>query len=231
MINTNQSTREGLLSGVGIWQWRLHEFKEKQSFEGFDDLISKIVQYLSAQEDKRKFRVYPVQNEFWDNEPVIFETEIYNDIYEKIYGQKIDLSVKNENDSTFSYSYITSPGSTRFRIGGLNPGVYGYTAVSNLDGENKSVSGMFSVRKMQMETITLTANHQLLKEISRRSGGQYYEDNQLDMLIDEMDQNDVQSMIVSSENYLAIINMKWIFFLLMLLISLEWGFRKYLGGY
>jgi hypothetical protein len=175
--------------------------------------------------------VYPVKNEFWDNEPVIFETEVYNEIYEKIYGQKIDLTIKHENDSAQSYSYVISPANTRFRISGLEPGVYQYTARSRINGEESQVSGMFSVRKMQIETTTLTANHQLLKELSRRTGGKYYGIPQLNQLEQELQQKEIKSMIISSENYLAIINMKWIFFVLLLLLTLEWGFRKYLGGY
>lgn len=231
LINKNQNIKEAVMTGTGIWQWRLHEFMENEVFEGFDELIGKIVQYLSAKEDKRKFRVYPVKNEFWDNEPVIFEAEIYNDIYEKIYGQKIDLSIKNENDSTQSYSFVISPANSRFRISGLDPGVYQYAAESKINGEINRVSGMFSVRKMQIETTTLTANHQLLKELSRRTGGQYFDFSQLSTLEDEIRQTEIKSMIISSENYLAIINMKWIFFMLLALFTLEWSFRKYLGGY
>ena len=231
LLNKNQNIKEAVLTGAGIWQWRLHEFMENQVFDGFDDLISKVVQYLSAKEDKRKFRVYPVKNEFWDNEPVIFETEVYNEIYEKIYGQKIDLTIKHENDSSQSYSYVISPANSRFRISGLDPGVYQYTARSMINGQESQVSGMFSVRKMQIETTTLTANHQLLKELSRRTGGQYYEFSQLNQLEEDIRQTEVKSMIISSENYLAIINMKWIFFVLLVLFTVEWGFRKYLGGY
>ncbi len=231
LINKNQNIKEAVLTGTGIWQWRLHEYMENEVFDGFDDLISKIVQYLSAKEDKRKFRVYPVKNDFWDNEPVIFETEIYNDIYEKIYGQKIDLAIKNENDSSQSYSYVISPANTRFRISGLEPGVYQYSAKANVNGENNLVTGMFSVQKMQIETSTLTANHQLLKELSRRTGGQYYDLSELNKLEKDIRQTEIKSMIISSENYLAIINMKWIFFVLLALFTLEWGFRKYLGGY
>jgi len=53
----------------------------------------------------------------------------------------------------------------------------------------------------------------------------------LDNLNDELAKRDTVSMIVSSENFLAIINMKWIFFIILALFTLEWGFRKYLGGY
>ncbi|MBR9997719.1 MAG: VWA domain-containing protein, partial [Cyclobacteriaceae bacterium] len=231
MLNKNQSIKEAILTGTGVWQWRLNEYMENESFDGFDDLISKIVQYLSSKEDKRKFRVYPVKNEFWDNEPVIFETEIYNDIFEKIHGQKIDLTIRDENDSSQSYSYVISPANTRFRISGLQPGVYRYTARSNVNGENVSATGMFSIKKMQVELTNITADHQLLKELSRRSGGQYFDYSRISELRERIQGSDVNSMIISSENYLAIINMKWIFFVLLLLFTIEWGFRKYLGGY
>jgi hypothetical protein len=231
LLNKTQGIKEAVLTGTGIWQWRLHEFMENESFAGFDDLISKIVQYLSAKEDKRKFRVYPVQNEFWDNEPVIFETEIYNDIYEKIYGQKIDLTIKDENDSTLSYSYVISPANSRYRISGLHPGVYNYSARSNVNGEILTASGMFSVKKMQIELTSITADHQLMKELSRRSGGEFFAYPRTAELRESIQASDVTPLILSSENYLAIINMKWIFFLLLVLFTIEWGSRKYLGGY
>jgi len=230
-INKNQTLKEAVLAGEGTWQWRLNEYMENFEFNGFDGLFGKIIQYLSAKEDKRKFRVYPVNNEQWDNEPVVFETEIYNDIYEKIYGQRIDLIIRNENDSSFEYSYIISPANSRFRISGLDPGVYQYTAKSVINGENAEVNGMFSVKKMQIETTTLTANHNLLKELARQSGGQFYAREQMDNLQTEIKNTDIKSMIVSSENYLAIINLKWLFFLILMIITIEWGVRKYLGGY
>jgi hypothetical protein len=231
MLNRNQAFKEAVLTGTGIWQWRLNDYMENETFSGFDDLISKIVQYLSAKEDKRKFRVYPVKNEFRDNEPVIFETEIYNDLYEKIYGQKIDLTVRDENDSSRSYSYVISPANSRFRISGLQPGVHNYSARTNVDGEIRAASGMFSVKKMQIELTSVTADHRLLKELSRRSGGRFFDYSRIDELDDTIQESDVTPMILSSENYLAIINMKWIFFVLLALFTLEWGSRKYLGGY
>jgi hypothetical protein len=231
MLNRNQGIKEAILTGTGIWQWRLHEFQETESFQGFDDLISKIVQYLSAKEDKRKFRVYPVKNEFWDTEPAVFETEIYNDIYEKIYGQKIDLSIRDEQDSTQSYSYVISPANSRYRISGLQPGVYSYSARTNVNGEIRTANGMFSVKKMQIELTSVTADHQLLRELSRRSGGAYYDFSRISEMGENITSSDLDPMILSSESYLAIINMKWIFFVLLVLFTLEWGFRKYLGGY
>ncbi|MFT7158757.1 MAG: hypothetical protein ACI8Q1_003791, partial [Parvicella sp.] len=35
----------------------------------------------------------------------------------------------------------------------------------------------------------------------------------------------------SNEDFLAIINLKWLFFFLLALLSIEWFSRKYSGGY
>ncbi len=231
ILNSNQAQKEAVFTGEGLWQWRLHDFKINQEFSAFDDLISKVIQYLSAREDKRKFRVYPVNTENAENEPVQFETEIYNDIYENIYGNKIDLSITGENDSTLEYSYVTSPGNSTFRVSNLKSGVYHYAASTQLNGEMAEVRGMFSVKEMQLESVSLTADHGLLKELARRSGGQYYTVENLPELQQELLEEEQQSIITSSERYLSIINLKWLFFLILILLTVEWGFRKYLGGY
>ncbi len=231
VISKNQARKEAVLTGEGLWQWRLHEFSQTQDFEGFDDLFGKVIQYLNAKEDKRKFRVYPVKNENRENEPVIFETEIYNDIYEEVYGHKIELTILSESDSTRNFTYVTSPANTRFRVSGLNPGVYRYQASSKIEGELRQAEGMFSVEKMQLETITLTANHNLLNQLADRTGGEFYRWSDTNQLMEDLGEPEDKSMIISSEKYLAIINMKWLFFFILLLITLEWGFRKYLGGY
>ena len=42
---------------------------------------------------KSRFKVYPLTTEFNVNEPVILETEVYNEIYEETYGHAIELTV------------------------------------------------------------------------------------------------------------------------------------------
>jgi hypothetical protein len=231
IINKNQTNKEAVLVGEGLWKWRLNEYLISGSFVGIDNLFNKIIQYLSAKEDRRKFKVYPLHPENWDNEPVVFENEIYNDIYEKIFDQKIDLTLKDEENNIYEYSYIISQANSQFRISGLAPGVYNYTAKTNLDGEIKTNSGMFSIKKLLVEISNLKADFNMLRELSRRSSGKFYTTSDMNAVVSDLESSEIRSLIYSSENYLAIINIKWIFFLILILISLEWGIRKYLGGY
>ena len=231
IINKNPNIKEALLAGEGLWKWRLNEYLFTKEFTGVDNLLNKIVQYLSAKEDRRKFRVYPTRTENWDNEPVIFETEIYNDVYEKIYDQKIDLTLKDEENNEYDYSYIISQANSQFRISGLKPGVYSYSAGTIHDGKTVTNEGMFAIKKLLVEISNLKADFSLLKELSRRSSGKSYTTSDMNILSQDIELSDPRSLIYSSENYLAIINLKWIFFLILFLISLEWAARKYLGGY
>lgn len=230
-IRNEDEKKMGVLAGEGFWQWRLQEFANNENHESFDNLISKVVQYLSSKEDKRKFKVYPINNEIYDTESVVFETEIYNNIYERVYNQEIDLTITGENNFRQKYTYNISPNSSRYTVTGLDQGIYKYYATTDLDGKKESSAGEFTVKALQIEDLNLTANHQLLRALSIQNGGKFYHPGELDALSNELTNQKVQGIIHSSEAYLPIINLPWVFLLLVTLVSIEWFTRKYNGGY
>lgn len=220
-----------VMLGEGLWNWRVQEFARTQQREVFDEMLTKIVQYLSAKEDKRRFKVYPVKNEFLNSETIVFETEVYNEIYEPTYGHKIDLQLTNDQNRTSSYTYITSEQNSSYRISGLNDGIYKFTASAIIDGVRETVNGAFSVRDLQIETTNLTADHQLMQTIASRNSGDFYLKNQIENLKADLLAEEQKYKIYSSESYLAIINLKWAFFILILFVSIEWFLRKFHGSY
>lgn len=230
-LNESAGQKTGIIAGEGIWQWRLEEYARNESHEAFDELISKVVQYLSTQEDKRRLRVYPVRNEFYDFERVVFEAEVYNKIYERIYGQKINLRLKDEKGKVRDYSFTTAKGNSRFEISGLPKGVYQYQASAKVDGKTEQVSGEFSIRDLQLEALNATANHQLLRQLAQNTKGKFFEGKAIEALAKELIENPKPKLIHSREDVSELINLKWIFFLLMALLSVEWFLRKYRGSY
>jgi hypothetical protein len=214
-----------------MWRWRLHEFSRTEKSIGFDELIGKLLQFLTSEEDKRKFRSYPVFQQFHDTEPVIFESQVYNDIYEPVYGNTVSLELTSEQGVKQRYSYTISPGNTRYPIGGLQEGVYRYSSSAEINGVRETVSGQFLVVAQQLELQNLTADFDLLRKLSRQTGGMFVTMNQWDQLQTTLSQDEAKSIIRTTERYDSVINLKWIFFLLLLLISAEWFLRKYFGSY
>lgn len=230
-VSTKASGKSAIMIGEGLWRWRLQEYANTDSHEVFDDLILKLVQYLSTKEDRRKFRVYPGKNTFTENERVVFETELYNDVFELIYGNKIALKITNEQGETSSFTYVNNENNNQYSIGNLDQGVYQYTASTSIDNETLTSSGEFTIEPLQLEMINYTANHDLLRTIASNSEGSFYLPSQIDQLKDDLATKNVKGILYAQEDFLPIINLPWVFFLLLTLVSTEWFVRKYHSSY
>lgn len=219
------------LLGHEFWRWRLTEFSERESTEYFDDVLGKLIQYLSTTDDKRRFKSFAIQNEFAEGTPVVIESQVYNELFELIYGNKINLQVRDEQGKQTIYSYITSPGNSRYRIGGLKEGVYQFKASTVINGKTEEVTSQFVVKSQNIESQNLTADHVLLRKLAQNTGGKFYKSDQLNQLTQDLSSKEAVSIIHSDESFNPLINLKLVFFLLLTLISMEWFVRKFMGGY
>jgi hypothetical protein len=231
LVNEDNGRKTAIFIGEGIWRWRLHEYARTENHKIFDELVTKLVQFLASKEDKRKFRVYPLKNEYYDTEQVVFETEAYNDIFERIYGHEVELEITDEQNEKRSFSYVTNQNNTRYRISGLEQGVYKYSASTEINREKLTSEGEFTIQQLQIESTNLMANYDLLRSLARQTNGNFYQAHQLQMLEEDLMNRELQGLIHSSEEFLPIINMSWIFFLLLALISVEWFTRRYFNSY
>lgn len=229
-VDIQDDQKIAVMMGEGLWRWRLHEYSRNESTEAFDEVFGKLLQYLSTTDDRRKFRSYPIQQQFSDTEQVIFETQVYNDIFEPVYGNTIEIDLTDEAGKRTNYRYTTSIGNTRYSIGGLPDGVYRYRASTTIK-EKEEVRGEFLVVKQEIELQNLTADFNLLRKLSAQTGGEFYNQKDFNALKNVLLQKQAIASIHTEEKYDTLINLKWIFFFLLVLISTEWFLRKYLGGY
>ena len=220
-----------VMLGEGIWRWRLNEFDRTENTLYFDEVFGKLIQFLSTTEDKSKFRSYPVRQEFSDTEPVVFESQVYNDIFEPVYGNSVEIDLTREDGQQSNYSYVISPGNTRYQIGGLKEGVYRYRSKTVLNGKPEEVWGEFAVVERQAELQNLTADFDLLRKLSQNTGGHFYPASRVAQLKSDLQKTEATSVIHTEETYDSLINLKWVFWLLLILISTEWGLRKFYGSY
>ena len=230
-INSNKTSKYAVLAGEGLWRWRLEEYDLTDKQEVLDDFFLKIIQFLSSKEDTRKLRVFTTDNEYLSYEKVVFEAESYNDVFEKIYNTKVNLSITNEAGQTLPYNFVIAQGSSRFEVSGLPKGVYRYKASANILGKLEIAVGEFTIKDLQLEALNTTADHQLLRELSAQTEGKFFNINQLENLEKELLSKRKPNKLTSTEEMLEIIHLRWLFFLIVLLASIEWVARKYLGSY
>ncbi len=230
-MDTQNERKTAVMLGEGFWQWRLEEYSKNENTNAFDEVFGKLIQYLSTTDDRNKFKSYPLQQQFSDTEAVVFESQVYNDIYEPVFGNRIDLEITDDAGKKYAYNYVISPGNARYQIGGLPEGIYKYTARTVMNAKTESVRGQFLVTAQQAELQNLTADFDLLRGLSAATGGRFYGMAETEKMQHDLTTAEARSVIHSEEKFDNLLNLKWFFFLLLALVTAEWFLRKFYGGY
>ncbi|QKG58838.1 VWA domain-containing protein [Hymenobacter sp. BRD128] len=225
------SPRAATLVAENTWQWRLEEaIAYDDRPEAYDRLISRTLQLLTQNANKKRLDVYPTQDVFGTQDDVTLSAETYNAVFERIYDQKITLtltdSARRERTITFANAADGSP----LHLGPLPAGLYRYQARASLGGQAQQASGELLVQNQPLEAQESKADHRLLAQLSRRSGGRLYYPSQLDKLAQDLVAKNFKPVLSSEEDLKDLINLKWLFFALLTLLAAEWALRKYQGG-
>ena len=138
------------------------------------------------------------------------------------------MEIKNEYGKEFDFQFSKVNQGYFLDIGILENGHYSF--VSKVVGTSVVKSGVFDVKKLQLEQMNLVANHGLLFKISELSNGKLFYRNEIDLLSEELNKSSKnQKLIHSKEKLTSLINIPLILLSLLLLISTEWFVRKYNG--
>ena len=232
IVNTNNDRKSAVLLGEGLWRWRLTDYAINENHAIFDAFISSLVQYLAVKEDKRLFRVYGPEMAM-ENEALVFKAELYNPSYEAINDVDVELIIRSEDGTEFPYFFSRTPEAYRLDIESFPAGNYTYEAFIDNGGERQRDAGSFGVKPFALEGARLQADHQTLNLLSENSGGELFYPENVGGLIQQLNegQNQLKPVSYSNEIFNTILNFRWIFFILLILLSAEWFIRKYLGGY
>ncbi|MCW8897416.1 MAG: hypothetical protein OQJ96_05550 [Flavobacteriales bacterium] len=223
--------KAAFISGEGLWRWRLNEFAKNNNHQAFDEIINKTVQFLSVKDNKDKFRVI-VDNQFNETQEIIFNAELYNNSYELVNTPEIKLELKNEAGVNYQFVFNKTGNSYVLNAGILPVGNYSYLTSTTFSGEQFVVKGQLQINPLLVELNNTVANHQLLQNVANKYNGKMVlppKINELEQLIKE--NTAISSVIYEETDIKEIIHIKWIFFLILVLIATEWFIRKRNGAY
>ena len=231
LFGEENDIKTGILAAEGLWRWRLFDYLQHQNHDIFEELIGKNFQYVTLKSDKRRFRVSVSKNIFNENEPIVLDAELYNESYELVNNPDVSLTIIDADGRDFNYTFNRTANAYTLSAGVLPVGSYRFKATVNYNGQALDFSGQFSVQPIQLELYETTADHGMLRNLSREYGGAIFYKNQFAELGNAILAKDIKPVIYSSTRTRSLINLKWIFFILMGLLSVEWFLRRYFGGY
>jgi hypothetical protein len=230
-INVNSEKKSAVFVGEGLWQWRLEEYALTENQVNIDELILKTLQLISLKEDKSKLRIYPISETFNVDESIQIAAETYNNLYEKIFDQNINVKINGEKGFAKTFNFQNSKDQSSFTLAKLPAGIYTYSATATILGKTETTNGQFVVSQNDTELSNSTADFSLLKTISAANNGKFLPAASVSNLVEVISKNNLTNKLSSSEELKDLVNIKWILALLLLLASLEWVARKYFGQY
>jgi hypothetical protein len=231
LFNQTPYKKIGIINGEGVWKWRMYDFKKNGNHNAFNEIVNKIVQYLSVKVDKSLFRVYG-KNNFKENGDIEFDAEVYNESYELVNESDVTLVITDNEGNRYPYTFNRTVRAYHLNAGSLPVGNYKYTARVNTNGKILTANGEFVISALNVETTNTIANHNLLYNLAVKRGGEMLFPSQIDELVSKIEsRDDIKTIVYTQLRYIEILNLPWLLALIIGLLSIEWFMRKRAGGY
>jgi hypothetical protein len=226
-----QDGRMAVLCGEGFWRWRLADQQRNGSQEISGRLVHKLVQYLAAKGDRKRFRVeHPALVNA--NEALVMTAEVYNQAYEQVADLPVEVVLRDEAGRDYPHAFNAMGAGYRMDAGRLAPGRYTWTARAALPGEPLSAKGEFTVRPLLLEQLSTVADHGLWRDIAARTGGTVHEPGDWEALAEQLKASGtLAARSFAQQRYTDLVALRWPFFILLLLLAAEWMLRRRSGAY
>ncbi len=231
LFNEQNGRKQAVLAGEGFWRWRLTDFNDHGNHNLSQEFVLNIVQYLSVKEGRSPFKFIAKSN-YKENESLIFDTQLYNQTEQLVNQPDVSVRIYNKAGKEFLFTMSKTDKAYTLNAGVFPVGNYRYKAEVKLGDNILSQQGEFSVSALQIETAMTVADHSLLHALSAQTGGSVFYPGQVDELIKKLKSNEnLKSISFMHKKLEDLLKEPWFFFLLIVLISMEWFIRKRAGSY
>ncbi len=215
--------KSGVLFGEDIWKWRLQDYRNNQTFENFDQFISKLILFLADVKNKDRLNID------------------YNPVYEGVGNAKVTATYFDETFVFDEKATLTLKLNTSKEIPMLLKGNYyeadlsnlqagDYTFLVSVNEQNIKKSGKFKILDFDVEQQFLSSNSNKLENLATTTLGKLFYPGEIDQLIVQLlEESKYLPIQKSSKKVVSLIDFRLLLVLIILSFALEWFIRKYNG--
>ncbi|WP_334057990.1 VWA domain-containing protein [Polaribacter sp. P097] len=224
----SNSIKKGFLLGEGIWKWRANSYLNTNSFEEFDSFVGNIIQYLASTKKRNRLEVN-VESIYPANSSIKIAAFYTDKNYRFDDRANLEIKVTNsESKEVTSIPFSLVKKSYQAEIENLASGDYFFEVI--VENQNIRKTGRFKVSEFEIEQQFTNANKDKLNILALNTGGQLYYPDEIEQLSKELMSNENYYTIQKSNKIeVNLINWKWLLFVSIALLSIEWFVRKYNG--
>jgi hypothetical protein len=217
-----------VLCGEGLWRWRLYEYKNTKQHLVVDECIRQTLNFLTANNNAKPFRT-ELPKYIWNNpEHVSINAFLYNANNEQINKPEANLVVKDSNGRSMNFSFERNGNAYRLDLGALAPGTYNYVATTIYEGKNLSDQGKFMVSTSTLEDQENGCNYPLMYALAAKNKGACFNTQNMLSVYDSIARNQgIKPLLNEQIEQTDLIDWKWLFAIILFMVTAEWLLRKY----
>ncbi len=220
--------RQSLLTGEGLWKWRMQTYRNTDDFSNFDEFVGNLIRYLTTTKNKARLNVD--YEKVYDGSSNVFIRATYFDeafLFEP--NAKINITVTNTTTNETSTTPMVLKNSYfEVDLTNLLPGEYSFKVT--VEKEPNIENGIFSISEFDMENQFVSSNVAKLNQLALGSGGETYYPSELDVLLQDLIANDAYVPTEKrTENVVSLIDFKILLAIIAFAFAAEWFIRKYNG--
>lgn len=228
--NKNQ-TPFGVIYGEGLWRWKLSDFMKNQSHDRFNELFTKTYAYLMVKREGTGLSVQ-FDKRFGKYDRIGVNANFYNASLEPITSPKIDLYLTGPKGKKYKRRFNVSQNHYNLELGNLPPGSYEWKASTLHEKKKYQKQGTFVIENISLEQSSNVANHGVLKQLAKNSGGKFRKLDQANQMLNEIEnRSDITSIERMTSSFWNLLD-SWVFLLFIACsFGLEWFLKRYFGAY
>lgn len=224
----NENGKEIVLAGENIWKWRMQSFRNNQNFQNFDDFIGKLMLYLSSNKGKNRLDI-DYESVYEGSNNARIKASYFDEAFVFDSNASLLLKLKNkENGSSQEIPMLLKNNFYEADLTDIPPGQY--TFMVNVEKENRSQSGSFTILDFDVEKQFLSTNYKKLGQLATATNGKLYFPNKTDSLIQNLvNDNQFVPTQKGTKNIVSLIDFRVLLAIIIAALAAEWFIRKYNG--
>lgn len=220
--------KEVVLFGENIWKWRVQSYRNNQNFENFDNLIGKLMLYLSTSKAKNRLNV-DFRSVYQGSIDAKITAAYFDEAF--VFDANASIALKlngKENGFSNETPMLVKGNFYEADLTNIPAGEYIFTV--SVKNENRSKTGSFTILDFDVEKQFLSTDYKKLNQLATGTGGKIYFPSEIDNFLENVTNNkEFVPVQKGKENVVPLIDFWILFGIIATALALEWFIRKYNG--
>lgn len=222
-----QDTEQQLVTnGIGLWKWRMHNFKVWQNFDAFNQLVFQSLDLLTLKQQKNPLVLKGLKGAYYANEAIQVSAYTINKLGQQDNTYELKAKLYHEDQEIMEVNPILYSNYYKIPISKLGNGNYKLKVSANIDGKLHTVEQLFEVLAIDLESLQTNAIWSDLIQLSLATNGRFTPIDSITSL-NMLEGNLLNISIKEDVSLVSLIDYKWILGLVLALFISEWLIRKY----